>query len=68
MIDDKKVLNSKCEGFVKELKTIDDKYQRKIKHLNDSHKVETKKVCFITKTLLIFQFYCSTMRSLKPFY
>jgi len=44
LIDDKKVLNSKCEGFVKELKTIDDKYQRKIKHLNDSHKVETKKI------------------------
>jgi len=44
LIDDKKVLNSKCEGFVKELKTIDNKYQRKIKHLNDSHKVETKKI------------------------
>jgi len=44
LIDDKKVLNSKCEDFVKELKTLDDKYQRKIKTMNDSQRVTTKKV------------------------
>jgi len=44
LIDDKKVLNSKCEDLVKELKVLDEKYQRKIRTLNDSNSVEVKKI------------------------
>ena len=39
------MLNSKCEDLVKELKVLDEKYQRKIRTLNDSNSVEVKKVC-----------------------
>ncbi|CAL1548570.1 unnamed protein product [Lymnaea stagnalis] len=44
LIDDKKNLGEKCEKLVTELKTIDKKYQEKIKSLESSHVVEMTKV------------------------
>ncbi|BFZ03464.1 hypothetical protein BsWGS_06503 [Bradybaena similaris] len=44
LIDDKKNLSEKCEKLVNELKTIDKKYQDKIKSLEDSHVVEMTKL------------------------
>lgn len=35
MIDDKKNLSEKCEMLVKELKTVDKKYQDKIKTMDE---------------------------------
>ena len=35
LIDDKKSLSEKCEQLVQELKTVDKKYQDKIKLLED---------------------------------
>ena len=35
LIDDKKSLSEKCEQLVQELKTVDKKYQDKIKMLED---------------------------------
>lgn len=35
LIDDKKSLSEKCEQLVQELKTVDKKYQEKIKTLED---------------------------------
>lgn len=37
LIDDKKNLSEKCEKLVNELKTIDKKYQDKIKSLEDRY-------------------------------
>ncbi|CAG5135243.1 unnamed protein product, partial [Candidula unifasciata] len=44
LIDDKKNLSEKCEKLVTELKTIDKKYQEKIKSLEDSHVIEMTKL------------------------
>ncbi|KAL8567610.1 hypothetical protein ACOMHN_054423 [Nucella lapillus] len=44
LIDDKKGLGEKCEQLVKELKTVDHKYQEKIKSMGDSHTVEMTKL------------------------
>ncbi|XP_076449494.1 centrosomal protein of 131 kDa-like isoform X2 [Babylonia areolata] len=44
LIDDKKGLGEKCEQLVKELKTVDHKYQEKIKSMEDSHTVEVTKL------------------------
>ncbi|CAC5378679.1 AZI1 [Mytilus coruscus] len=44
LIDDKKSMSEKCEKLVKELKTIDKKYQDKIKSLDDRHGLETQKL------------------------
>ncbi|ESO82026.1 hypothetical protein LOTGIDRAFT_223661, partial [Lottia gigantea] len=44
LIDDKKSLSEKCESLVKELKTVDKKYQDKIKTLDDSHGMEISKL------------------------
>jgi len=35
LIDDKKSLSEKCEQLVQDLKTVDKKYQEKIKMLED---------------------------------
>ena len=35
LIDDKKVLSEKCENLVKELKTVDRKYQDKLKSVTE---------------------------------
>ncbi|PVD37615.1 hypothetical protein C0Q70_00211 [Pomacea canaliculata] len=44
LIDDKKVLSEKCEQLVKELKTVDRKYQDKIKSVEESHAIEITKL------------------------
>ncbi|XP_071128289.1 centrosomal protein of 131 kDa-like [Mytilus edulis] len=44
LIDDKKSMSEKCEKLVKELKTIDKKYQDKIRSLDDRHGLETQKL------------------------
>jgi len=44
LIDDKKNLSEKCEQVVRELKTIDRKYQDKIKSLEDNHTIEMTKL------------------------
>jgi 5-azacytidine-induced protein 1 len=37
LIDDKKGMSEKCEKLVKELKTIDKKYQDKVKTMDDRY-------------------------------
>ncbi|KAK6170509.1 hypothetical protein SNE40_018889 [Patella caerulea] len=44
LIDDKKNLSEKCETLVKELKTVDKKYQDKIKNLDENHSLEISKL------------------------
>ncbi|KAK3090467.1 hypothetical protein FSP39_012118 [Pinctada imbricata] len=44
LIDDKKSLSEKCETLVKELKTVDKKYQDKIKSMEDRHSIEMQKI------------------------
>ncbi|KAK7111870.1 centrosomal protein of 131 kDa-like [Littorina saxatilis] len=44
LIDDKKSLSEKCEQLVRELKTIDRKYQDKIKSVEDNHSIEMTKL------------------------
>ena len=44
LIDDKKGMSEKCEKLVKELKTIDKKYQDKVKTMDDRHNSETQKI------------------------
>ncbi|XP_029651884.1 serine-rich adhesin for platelets [Octopus sinensis] len=43
LIDDKKMLNEKCEQLVKELKTMDRKHQDKMKNQTDKYNTELKK-------------------------
>ncbi|XP_005098791.1 centrosomal protein of 131 kDa [Aplysia californica] len=44
LIDDKKNLGEKCEKLVTELKTVDKKYQEKMKTIEDNHTVEITKL------------------------
>ncbi|KAK3610710.1 hypothetical protein CHS0354_028100 [Potamilus streckersoni] len=44
LIDDKKNMSEKCENLVKELKTVDKKYQDKIKAMEDKHGMELQKL------------------------
>lgn len=44
LIDDKKGMSEKCEKLVIELKTVDKKYQDKIKSLEERHSLETQKL------------------------
>ncbi|XP_044272867.1 centrosomal protein of 131 kDa isoform X2 [Varanus komodoensis] len=44
LIDDKKVLNEKCEAVVTELKQIDQKYTKKIAQMQEQHELEIKKL------------------------
>lgn len=44
LIDDKKILNQKCEKLVLEMKQVENKYQSKIKLMQDAHAVELKKM------------------------
>ncbi|KAL3877372.1 hypothetical protein ACJMK2_035090 [Sinanodonta woodiana] len=44
LIDDKKNMSEKCENLVKELKTVDKKYQDKIKTMEDKHGMELQKL------------------------
>ncbi|CAE1176038.1 AZI1 [Acanthosepion pharaonis] len=44
LIDDKKVLNEKCEQLVKEVKILDKKYQDRLKMQEESHNIEIKKL------------------------
>ena len=37
LIDDKKNLSERCEQLVKELKTVDKKYQDRLRSLNDGY-------------------------------
>lgn len=43
LIDDKKVLNEKCERVVLEMKEAESKYRKKIKEIQEAHGVEMKK-------------------------
>jgi hypothetical protein len=53
LIDDKKGMSEKCEKLVKELKTIDKKYQDKVKTIN--------------LIILFFNFlHCSLCKTLDP--
>ncbi|CAH8630299.1 unnamed protein product [Schistosoma intercalatum] len=44
LIEEKKVLHTKCEEFLEELKTVTKKTNEKIKALEERHKVEMRKV------------------------
>lgn len=44
LIDDKKVLNEKCEQLVKEVKILDKKYQDRLRMQDESHNIEIKKL------------------------
>ncbi|XP_033743324.1 centrosomal protein of 131 kDa-like [Pecten maximus] len=44
LIDDKKSLSERCEQLVKELKTVDRKYQDKFRSMDDKHSIEMKKL------------------------
>ncbi|NXI89394.1 CP131 protein, partial [Psophia crepitans] len=44
LIDDKKVLNEKCEAVVAELKQVDQKYGKKITQMQEQHELEIKKL------------------------
>ncbi|XP_044529367.1 centrosomal protein of 131 kDa [Gracilinanus agilis] len=44
LIDDKKVLNEKCEAVVAELKQVDQKYTKRITQLQEQHELEIKKL------------------------
>ncbi|XP_069125158.1 centrosomal protein of 131 kDa-like [Argopecten irradians] len=44
LIDDKKSLSERCEQLVKELKTVDRKYQDKFKSMDEKHSIEMKKL------------------------
>lgn len=44
LIDDKKNLSEKCEMLVKELKTVDKKYQDKIKTMDEKHAIDVQKI------------------------
>ncbi|XP_061197331.1 centrosomal protein of 131 kDa-like [Saccostrea echinata] len=44
LIDDKKNLSEKCEMLVKELKTVDKKYQDKIKTIEEKHAIDVQKI------------------------
>uniref|UniRef100_A0A8C3T4Y9 Centrosomal protein 131 n=1 Tax=Chelydra serpentina TaxID=8475 RepID=A0A8C3T4Y9_CHESE len=44
LIDDKKVLSEKCEAVVAELKQVDQKYTKKISHMQEQHELEIKKL------------------------
>lgn len=43
LIDDKKVLNEKCERVVLEMKQAESKYRKKIKEIQEAHAIEMKK-------------------------
>ncbi|CAK8678836.1 unnamed protein product [Clavelina lepadiformis] len=43
LIDDKKALNDKCEKLVAEMKQADERYQKKIKQMTESHSVQLQK-------------------------
>ncbi|MGH0154981.1 UNVERIFIED_CONTAM: hypothetical protein FKN15_033240 [Acipenser sinensis] len=44
LIDDKKALSDRCEGVVSELKQVDQKYTKKIAHMQEQHDLEIKKL------------------------
>ncbi|XP_041095708.1 E3 ubiquitin-protein ligase rnf213-beta [Polyodon spathula] len=44
LIDDKKALSDRCEGVVTELKQVDQKYTKKITHMQEQHDLEIKKL------------------------
>lgn len=50
LIDDKKSLSEKCEQLVKELKTIDKKYQDKLKYVQEWFVLEYLNIIFILQT------------------
>ncbi|XP_032430747.1 centrosomal protein of 131 kDa isoform X2 [Xiphophorus hellerii] len=44
LINDKKALSERCEGVVAELKQVDQKYTKKIAHMQQQHEMEIKKL------------------------
>ncbi|XP_008435737.1 centrosomal protein of 131 kDa isoform X2 [Poecilia reticulata] len=44
LINDKKALSERCEGVVAELKHVDQKYTKKIAHMQQQHEMEIKKL------------------------
>ncbi|MEQ2255534.1 hypothetical protein ILYODFUR_014880 [Ilyodon furcidens] len=44
LINDKKALSEHCEGVVSELKQVDQKYTKKIAHMQQQHEMEIKKL------------------------
>ncbi|XP_014912627.1 centrosomal protein of 131 kDa-like isoform X2 [Poecilia latipinna] len=44
LINDKKALSERCEGVVAELKHVDQKYTKKIAHMQQQHELEIKKL------------------------
>ncbi|RXN02164.1 Centrosomal protein of 131 kDa [Acipenser ruthenus] len=44
LIDDKKALSDRCERVVSELKQVDQKYTKKIAHMQEQHDLEIKKL------------------------
>ncbi|KAM4715450.1 centrosomal protein of 131 kDa isoform 2-T4 [Anableps anableps] len=44
LINDKKALSERCEGVVAELKQVDQKYTKKIGHMQQQHEMEIKKL------------------------
>ncbi|KAM3592195.1 uncharacterized protein V6R79_014370 [Siganus canaliculatus] len=44
LINDKKALSERCEGVVGELKQVDQKYTKKIAHMQEQHEMEIKKL------------------------
>jgi hypothetical protein len=59
LIDDKKGMSEKCEKLVKELKTIDKKYQDKVKTMDDRYVQNL--------IILFFNFlHCSLCKTLDP--